>query len=284
MFFSGKSKQLPYLSEYLNHLVERSRSGERRYGVIGALVGVVGGTAGALLGLLASVGTVEFSSAGLAATIVGINLAAWMTVMGLWWSDRKKNLANTPERKLRKEAEEVGKLLHQELHKRKLHKALNPAAADLLEHSARHWSQIMQTLQSPFWTDPNLPSHWLAVREQSLSAAEQGMDEMLVILKSSFQPAQRNTLGDVIEDAIETYVTGPQWRPHEGLPIGYDKAREIAEKLKLVASAVEKASQDVGRELGETTYYGSGRALDLALGELRTIQEAEEELRQNLGG
>lgn len=281
MFFTGRSKQLPFFSEYLNRLVVEANERNRKFGLIGGIVGMIGGAMGAALGVLASIGRIEFSSTSLVATIVGINLAAWFAVMGFWLHDRRQR-NNTPERRLQQEAHQVGQRMHQALHRRRLHRCLNAAAAELLEEAARHWQRVQTSLTGSFWSDPNLPGHWLSVREQAKNAAARGMEEMLVLLQSSFHEPSRQTFGEVVEEVLETF-TGPKWNQDTTFPIGYDAAHQIANKMRQVADAFEQAGLQASRELGETSSsYGSERALDMALGELRVVQEAEDELRQNL--
>lgn len=284
MFFSGRSKQLPYLSEFLNRFHAEEQKKNRRYGLLGGIVGGVGGLMGAALGVLASLGVIGFSGFGLAGAIVGINLLAWLTVLGLWWNDRQRNRPTTIEGRIHAEAREAGLQMHQFLHRRRLHKVLDPVAGELLEEAARQWVRTHEALQTPFWTDPSLPAHWQAARTHALSSADQTMDEILVILRSSFRPQTKQGWHDVVEDVVETFFTGPKWKAPDGLPVGFQRARELADKLRSVAEEVERASSELTHEFQHSDYYSSDRALDMTLGELRSIRDAEDELRQNLQG
>jgi hypothetical protein len=106
---------------------------------------------------------------------------------------------------------------------------------------------------------------------------------MLILMKPCFQPdPTRSEWKDVMDDVIEKYVTGPPRPRGDQFPVVYDQARELAEKLKLIASEVERATEEVSRDETVDLGYRSAAALDLALHDLRTIREAEDELRQNL--
>lgn len=278
MFFSGKSKQLPNLAEYLTYAIQHPPDAGTNLGIVGGVVGGVGGLMGGLLGVLGAIGLLTQS--GLVIGIVLLNLLAWLVVLGFWMENRRKAQPITEEERIRQQSHKVAIVMGQSMNRRRLHKELPTTASALLEHSAKHWSRTVATLSGPFWTSDALPAHWKAVREQSMAAVNTGMSELLIILAPTFKPDPRRAhWQDMVEDVMEEYVTGPRGTTEEGLPVGYDQARDIAEKLKLVSSAVEKASREVVQDESVMASYRSSAALDMALGELKNIQEAEQELR-----
>ena len=68
----------------------------------------------------------------------------------------------------------------------------------------------------------------------------------------------------------------------EPLSAAFQPARELAEKLKLLAAEIERATKEVAKDEMVGSEFSAGTALDMCLGEMRTIQTAEDELRQNL--
>ena len=286
MFFSGKSKQLPYLSEYLTYAVQQRNQNSSMAGFWGGLLGSMGGFMGAAIGLLAAFGLIRFSAAGLVGAIIAANLIAWLLVLAVWLGNRQKAKPKTEEERIQEEAGPVIKAMFGSMQRRRLHREVPTPVADLLEGAARNWSRTTGALSGPFWTNEALPAHWKAIRQQSLTAANTGMAEMLLLLGPCFKPdPNRSNWHDVVEEVVEEYVTGPSRRRMsvDHLPVGYDQAREIAEKLKLVASEVEKATREAYED-DSAQAYKSGTSLDVALSELRTIQAAEEELRLNTRG
>lgn len=275
-------KQFPHLSEYLATLAARERARLGNLGVVGAVVGVTGGLMGALLGILGGFGFIHFSDAEVVFTILGINMACWMIICGFWWAGYRRRAQEDSHSLWHREAVDVGGKM---MRAKKLHRQMNHAALDLLEASAESWHDVMALLGSPFWRDPNLPDHWKGVRDQAAAAANQAMEEQLVLLKESFQLVPpKQGVAEFVEDVIENYVTGPLPRKNVSLPVNFEEARQIAEKLRQAAGEIRKATSQVRRTGSMQTANPSGVALDLAMGDLRSISQAEEELRQSTSG
>lgn len=254
-------------------------------GLVGGIVGSIGGLAGALLGIFLAVGLITMPASGIVFSVIALNLVAWLVILGFWLKERRKLERHDTDAQLYKEAIEVAQTMVQSLNRRRLHRELNGSVAGMLEESARNWSRIVGALGNTFWTSENLPVHWAAVRDQSAQAANRGMAELLVLCKTSFLPNNRGPQWqEVVEDVLETYVTGPLKSPNDLLPVSFDQAREIAERLKLLAGEVERASREISKDDAVMEGFRSRSALDMALSDLRSIQEAETELRQNLGG
>ena len=110
------------------------------------------------------------------------------------------------------------------------------------------------------------------------------MEEQLVLLRDSYQPLQSAGFKDVVEDAIHIYVTGVTPRHSGRFPAAYDQARAIAEKLRQTSLEIARATQAISQEPMIQGEYSSANALDMALGDIRSVQQAEDELRQNVRG
>jgi hypothetical protein len=286
MFFTGRSKQLPNLSDYLDKKIQEQRSRGSRIGIAGGIIGTTAGLIGALFGILAGLGAITFSTTSLVVTIILLNLVCWLAILGYHMYEKKKMAAEKPaERKHQAEAEAIVVQMYQALYRKRLHKELDDSAGALLEDCGRNYMRIQNTLSMPFWMSDELPGHWRAVRDQSLLAAEQAMDEALVMLKGSFHPGRRKgNWEEIVEDVMSEFTQPAKRRPVDHLSPGFRPAREIAEKLKLLASEVERATGDLAKDEAIAEEFTAGASLEMALSELKTIQVAEDELRQNLHG
>ena len=279
MLFGGSLNQLPHLGDYLDEAIrDRPRQ-------------AFDPTAGAGLGL--AVGGIAWA----VASAFGSHPAPWevfASAVGLWWVGmggfivwkRAKDpptREETARQRLRETAYQIVKRMHASKSKRRLHRDLTPSVAALLEECARHWSRAHVALESTFWSNPDLPLHWSSLRDQSMLAVDQAMNEVLVILETAIpdEPGKWR-FDEVVEEVIGKRVFGVPKRD-EGMPLTYAPARELGEKLKLLAAEVERATQDVAKDESISSQFSSGSALDLCLGELRNIQAAETELRQNIG-
>ncbi|MBW7928836.1 MAG: hypothetical protein H3C58_12305, partial [Fimbriimonadaceae bacterium] len=84
-----------------------------------------------------------------------------------------------------------------------------------------------------------------------------------------------NALQDLVDDVAQAIHPAPtEWTPE------MERARQLAEKLVQVAAEVERSTQDVKPSLAGR--MDSDIALDAALGELKTLREAEKELNQDV--
>jgi hypothetical protein len=268
--FRMRGKPLPTLTEYLHHLVRGTPEQHLVAGIatLGGLLCIVG-FVGTLL-----IGTIPFIAYLIAVAMFGRFAATW-------FARSSKRHGEDPRFQLRQEAKQIAK---QMIASKRLHKDLEGASAQLLEEGARYWREIKVELDTPAWRNPSLAAHWQGVRNQLSGAADVAMEEMLVILRGSFHPNfSPNGWENVVEDAIETFVTGPKLRKGERIPPGFVEARQIAEKLKIAASQVKNASLEVTAETaGTPPVLHSGAALDLVIGDMKSYQEAEQELRKNL--
>ncbi len=283
--FRPAGKPLPTFTEYLRFLTKRG-AGDfgLRVHTIATVVSLSTAFPLIMTALLPEhsvlTGTHSLSVGGLVSLVEGVCLlgAIWGVTRAVMKQHRIK-ISRDPRAQMH---EEAVALARQMMVSKRLHKDLDGSSAQLLEESARFWREIKAELDTPFWRNPELPAHWKNVRLQTSSAADAAMEEMLVLLRSSFHPADHHGWEVVVEDAIETFVTGPKLRKGDRIPPGFAEARQIADKLKTAAFQVRTAATEIAAETGTTPLLSSGAALDLAIGDMRSLQEAEQELRRNL--
>jgi hypothetical protein len=85
-------------------------------------------------------------------------------------------------------------------------------------------------------------------------------------------------------DAVAEAVLDQPVRPTpKNLPASFGPAQTIVQSLKQLASEMEDVSKEVGLEPREAE-SSSAQAIEACLLEIRTIREAEAELRQQVGG
>src|SRR5206468_43637 len=104
---------------------------------------------------------------------------------------------------------------------------------------------------------------------------------LVILLVPHYEVDGNFRLSDVVEDALGINLSG---KKDSRIPTGFKQARDIAERLKLACGEVERATQDLARDPDLSSDLRSLDALDLALGDLRTVRTAEDELRQHLRG
>ena len=280
MLFGGASKQHPYLVEYLDEAVRQRPKNPHDFPLaLGGLGFAAGGIAWAVASL--------FGSAPAPWQVFGSAVGMWWVGMGCYvlWKRTKDppTREETAQQRLRETAYRIAKRMHASKEKRRLHRDLSASVAGLLEECARNWSRAHIALESTFWTNPELPLHWTSLRDQSMLAVDQAMNEVLVILETAIpdEPGKWR-FDEVVEEVIGKRVFNESPRD-DSMPLTYAPARELAEKLKMLAAEVERATQDVAKDASIASQFSSGSALDLCVGELRNIQAAETELRQNIG-
>lgn len=276
MFPTDKSKQFPFLSTYLNHLGRR-RAVTISVAPLSLWVGLVAAEAGILFVPSA------LHLSWLANLILTIAATASVCAVGAHVYNKTKHVP-TPEEERALLARNVGKGLQEMIRLRRLHRDLDPASLAVLEECARFWARASQAFESPYWTSEYLPIEYRVVRDQALVAVETSMADVMILYQNH---VPENVSGrapmDYVEEALETYVfkkpttfTAP--------PAAFGPAREIAEKLRALAEEAERVSLEVASDPTIFAQAKPGRALDVTLGELRQIREAEAELRQHIGG
>ena len=278
-----RTKQLPYLTQYIRYAAnwEPSRWHENVSAkMISVGMGISLGIGGIVQLCLAGVG---FSA------LWGLSIAAASVAFGVFFigamvSETRRARANDPLLELRREAKQVAERLEVCVSRKRLHRELSIEVSTLLEQASFNWHRARATLESPYWKSAELPAHLRAVREQSLLAIDQGMQEMLVLFATSI-PAKPGTwsFGELIDEAVGQDIFSTRGRLEPISPF-YDQGRSVAFKLKELADQVEQVSRQIA---GQELISGApkpGSALEATLQELRQLKQAEDELRQDLRG
>lgn len=258
MFYGGRAKQMPYFSDYVASRVEARRASTLRgHRWVGLRFGVPMIAGGVLLM------AVRMPQLAFLMIVLGI--------LGLYAYPELARMRDQREAALRRDAIEQ---LHQLLLDRKLHRALEPALMEVLESGARAYRDAKQRLESPLWNAQS-GGHWSSLSGHLSQAMDAAMEDLCLIAAASVRPlANTNALQDFVDDVAQTlHPTPTEWTPE------MERARQLADKLVQVAAEVERSTQEV-----KPSFAGrmeSDIALDAALGELKTLREAERELNQD---
>lgn len=280
VFFSGRSKQLPFLSDYLQDIQKRESVDQRRMGIGGAIIGVTAALLGTGFGVLAGMGAIKIGVGNLMVWM-GLNAAMLVGFGAFYLSERKRRHASIPNKDVYKIARPILTELNQSLQRRRLHRELSPTAAALLEEAARNWRRVMNALATPFWTDEDLPEHWQSIREHAYQSADRAMLELLLLLKGCFQPnAAPQGWQSAIIDIVEQFGgTVNITRGEDLMPVTFDEASDTVTMLSQLADEVESASKElIASSVGNDDQLRSRLAMSQALAELRMVREAEQEL------
>lgn len=259
MFYGGRAKQMPYFSDYVASRVEARRASTLRgHRWVGLRFGVPMIAGGALLMAL------RMPQVAILLVLLGI--------LGLYAYPELAKMRDQREAALRRDALEH---LHQLLLDRKLHRALEPALMEVLESGARAYRDAKQRLESPLWNAQS-GGHWSSLSGHLSQAMDTAMEDLCLIAAASVRPVPTtNALQDLVDDVAQAIHPAPtEWTPE------MERARQLAEKLVRVAAEVERSTQDVKPSLAGR--MDSDIALDAALGELKTLREAEKELNQDV--
>lgn len=275
LFVTSRRNNLPNLSRYVAHNATRNPGG----GAAQTTGCMLSGLAAAMVGffLMRLLGPIF---AGAVSLLIVLPILA--ALIGMWV--KYLNRPRSEEEERRQEAHEAIVYMNSALAAGKLHRKIDPAAGILLEECARHWSRVHEALSGTFWEDRDLPGHWKAVRDQALTAANRAMDDIIVMLKPVL--ATRNPQAashEFISSIMESFFNVESQMPVEPLPAQYLPARDIAQKLMMLANEVETTAQRAARDDSFKQHYSSGSQIDVVLSELRAIQEAETELEQEVG-
>ncbi|MFN3684035.1 MAG: hypothetical protein ACK41F_08885 [Fimbriimonadaceae bacterium] len=191
--------------------------------------------------------------------------------------------AKTPEALRRAEIRRAA-IEMRAMKKRRLAKRLGVPLATLMEEAARHYFRAEAALNGPFWTSPNLPSHWRIIREQALASAEAGMGDLLLLAKNLMTPAgNKSEWHEEVREVVDEILGRPVLQPDafSSFPPEFEPARAIAERLRALAEEVEQSTMMVLRDDAANT-VSSLPSLDATLHELRQVRQAEDEIRQDL--
>ncbi|MBI1756889.1 MAG: hypothetical protein HYR64_07270 [Fimbriimonas ginsengisoli] len=270
MFFRPSHHDYPNLAEYLRTL---RRQNERASEVVAVIAVVVGlGVSFAFALLMREIGGEGFSRFGVLGLFAGLGLAFWFT----------RRQKTRPEALLA-EAREVAKDMSTRLERGRLMRDLGQPSMDVLEECARGWAKVNQLLGTPFWRDADIPVHYRTIRETVLNSVEGAMAEAILLFRNNLSDSHGlSDLKAMAGEVLEEVVFGKPRLPQH-LPSGFGPARELADKMRLLVNEVETVAQRAQEELAPLGPATASASLDLCIGELRSIRQAEAELRQNLG-
>lgn len=295
MFAGGSrsSKRFPNLAEYLRKVVER------RFSRVGRISGLIGfglvSLSTPLAGLAFGVGFASLGIGLLAATLaLPLSVYAWYLI------DKRLRTPRTPQEAKRMEAWKSASTLLGLEQQRRLHKLMDPTMSQLLEAAAFHYVRIDASLSNDFWTREDLPAHWRSVQAQASEAAEQAMEELVMLAVPCMgepQSDKNKAFKEAVEDIFDMdfivaignlkSIATADWTkyahrsPHA--PIAFQAGRKIAEKLKKLADEVESQTANAVVE-SRTVVEGSTAAdsIDVVLSEISAVRGAEDELQQRV--
>ena len=298
MASSKLKRDFPYLAEYLEfpHPNPRLDSLYRRHG-LGCMAAVVGGP---IFGLA------TFVLMGRAlGPVVGLMLTVFATLLGAIAISAfaRKITARTeakslPEDHILEKANESTEQLNKLDQERKLTKWMDPVALQLLEAGSYHWSRVRKSFADTRWNSQELPEHWVSLKEKADHASNIAMAELLILCsqcigepiktgKNDFQSVIEDFVDLDIEDALRglarATATHPKeyrfssQRTHEIFP----EAKALAERLKELADEIEQATQIAKVEIPGLRASLGQDSIESLLSEMRTVRQAEDELRQH---
>ena len=276
LVISTKSRPTPYLQEYLGNLLHRPSDQLWKIGVAGGVSAVVIALTSLIVSLAklpAGVGTALWVVLNMA--LIGVAVYCYRV-----WKDPGKGADAT----MIKEARDIARQILNAVNNRKLYRAMHPAAIDLLEESARCWKRTNDAVNSPFWREKDLPEHYRSIRQQAMTSADRAMMEILINLRSAVRSVpQPQTVIEGITAALESVGIQIQAGVGAGepLPVGFEKAADLAKNLAELASEVEQVSTQVIKSSAPVS-IDSAENIRATLDDLRHIRAAESELDQDL--
>ena len=277
MFYRTSQKRFPNLCIYVQHAMTRQVPSGQEIGAVSLMT----------LAGLAVPGALVLSLV-FAQPLIGVLLG----IAGLgsaFASIRTFKRVKAGVDRLDLEAAEANELLADALRKGKLQRVAYDTTTTLMEACARNWWRVRQALESPFWTSPNLPPHYKTVREQTGRAADRAMDEVVVMLRNELEVpyrsglANRLTLAEVVEGVFGVQIPDPN-AVNAPLPVSFGAVRKLADKLDDLAQGVESLTLEIAQDPGVQSEFKADTALDMAISDVNSIRQAEDELRQNLRG
>jgi hypothetical protein len=278
---ADRSKQLPYLTEYIRYAADW-RPSPWHAELTGKVVGLGFGISAAI-GFLSTI----FARAGdqWAVGITAATLSLTVYVLGIYGiSESRRSKDVDPLLQLRRDAKQVAGRLEACVNRKRLHRELSSEVARLLEEASMNWHRARAALESPYWKTADLPAHLRAIRDQSLLAIDQGMQELLVLFATSVPAKPGNwSFGEVIDEALGQDIFATRGKVEHISPF-YDQGRSVAYTLMELADQVESVSRQLAGQDLITGAPKPGSALEATLAELRQLKQAEDELRQDVRG
>lgn len=184
------------------------------------------------------------------------------------WEKRNSKPPLTP---LEREAAETEKFLIGHMRVHRLNRCMAKPVAILLDEAARSWWRIRCA--------PDASGAYGEAVLRAKTAADEAMLEVMVNVRPLVREPSVSNWRDVVAEVAQwagvEVVSGEAVTPSELAP-----ARRVVEDLRDLAERLES----LARANGQTFEPRLTNRLDEALSELRNLQDAEEELRQNLRG
>lgn len=286
MFYGARSKYLPHFTGYLARRGPEFPSESVSPWLLGGCIG------SPFVGVMGMIGARALGAEPLATFL------AFFVAMGASLATGAL-MANRLQRRRTPEAMRVAALATSirryspSLERKRLHRELDPTAAQLLEAGAFYWARIRDTLEGPYWsaTDPQDD-----LRQRTRIAADQAMDELASMLSACVgTPAKtpqddvRSIVDDFKEGDIEEALQGlkslgkgnkanyTHRSPHIG-PL-FQPARHLAEQLQLLSAEVEQMASRAARQTHVQAAVPSGSdAIYGLLSEMHARRVAESEL------
>lgn len=271
MFFSDGRRDYPHLVAYLRAAARRPGPGGFRTPSDAAFA--IGSGAVAIA-----------SGVVLAATGAFVALIPAVVALGAWAAYRRlrPEPPPSPDTALREAADRSVRTLLMMLEHRRLHRDLDRASLELLEECARHRTRVEAALSAEFWAAGGLPDSYRAVRNQAMAAADRAMDEVMALYGTVLPDrVDKRAPIDYVEEALESTVFLGRNSRAMFPPAPFEAAFQVGGKLQLLADEAEAISHTAMQESFTPRMTAPGSALDLSIGEMRSIRQAEEELRQN---
>jgi hypothetical protein len=275
VLFSGRSKHLPYFSDYLNYVVKQGPP-DNILSAIGFAFGGFIAFAGVALGF-------AFKNLTPIASILTCGIAGACFAVAVTKYRNYKALTAQGEARVLAEAREVSLKFHKAQKQYRLHRDLHPNVLDLLESAARNWKRIRDAVDSEILGSPDLPDHWKTIRDRASRNADLGMAEIMVLLQDELQePRPPADVQESITYALQSIgITIGTTKPgFDHIPVEFEPARKIAERLGVLASELEKTSQDILTSGEHKMRLTSSQSIDETLEELRHIRIAEQEISE----
>lgn len=291
MSWDFRTKKFPHLTTYLKYVAEESTRSQLRLAGPKALLGGL-----LVFGLLVAV----FSGLGfLYPGLFWGGLAGALSIGGIGQWEMKRRERSDPDFAKKRSLAAIGFEMTQLTAQRKLHKWMDPVALQLLEAAAYHWERLHTALNSPHWSDRDLPQYWKGVRTQAMEASNMGMMELVLLCRGCMGPPQKDKQSEIqgimqdfvdldIADALQGLksMAKSDWTvyAHKSPVLDqiFEPARQIAEKIKLLADEIETKNHDLLIAKSPIPERRAVDSIDSVLTDLRAFDQAEDELESRL--
>ncbi len=274
MLFGSRVDKYPYLVSYLHEtervdLFRELRTQESLTTGVGLISSMV--VWSVLVPISRSVAFLSFLPLLIAGLVIG----------GMVNHARRARL-RTPEFESRLEALQLLAVIRRMHQLNRLHRDLSDSTLTLLDEVARLRSQVRETLSLPFWQQSTLSPTLTELKRQALTAVDQAaIDAVLQFRNSLPVTVETRPVWSYLDEAMES-VTGRAMRATPFTEQGFDGAFKVAQKMQTLKSEIEQLTNAAPKGIAGEVETMPGALIDDALMEIRTIRQAEEELRAGL--